>query len=93
MFLPYRLSIETAITDTGFDIIKGTYRWHLTRFQKQLTRFTERQIEFHPDDENLGELFGDEAHSLKGCVHMDAPCSTTGWTDLRTSAGLSGFTY
>lgn len=26
----------------------------------------ERQLEFHPEDEALGELFGDEAQSLKG---------------------------
>jgi len=41
-----------------------------------LTRSTERQIEFHPDDENLRELFGDEAASLKGCVNINASSST-----------------
>jgi hypothetical protein len=74
VFLPYRLSIETSITDAGFDIIKGTY---LSTFDTlaaadRLTRFAERQIEFHPEDENLGQLFGYEAPSLKGCVNIDA---------------------
>lgn len=67
---------------------------HSTRLAAadQLARFPERQIEFHPDDENLGELFGYEAPSIKGCVNIDAPSSTAGWTDLFALEGLSGST-